>query len=103
MTQDPVSTGMQKELLLALESARMRFAVAIAAETKSTPLDRWQCYLDMSDRMCRFVRKLRGTELNVRPELQNCMRALEVLKRLPAQDKAMRLCQILGDIVTALE
>jgi hypothetical protein len=92
-----------RELLFALESARTRLAVAIAAETKSTPLAQWQYYLDTSDRMRVFIRKLRRQSFDEPPEPEDYMRALEALRRLPIQGKAMRLCRILGEIVTKLE
>ena len=92
-----------RELLLALESARMRLAVAIAAETKSTPPDQWQYYLDTSDRMRRFIGKLRKKRFDVLQQPQDWIRVTEALKQLPVQDKAPRLCRILQDIVAELE
>ncbi len=97
------STKIHRELLFALESARMRLAVAIAVERKSTPPDRWQYYLATSDRMCRFIRKLRTRNFDVLSPPQDWIRALETLRRLPVQDGAVRLSQILGDIVSMLE
>jgi hypothetical protein len=103
LIQDRTSKSVHRELLLALESARTRLAVAIAAETKSTPLDQWRYYLDTADRIRRFARKLRRRGFDVPQEFQDWIRALEALKRLPMQDKALRLCQILIDIVAELE
>jgi hypothetical protein len=98
------STKIHKELLLALESARTRLAVAIAAETKSTPLDRWQYYLDTADRMRRCIRKLRRSDFDASPPApQDLTGVIDALRRLPVQGKAQRLCKILGDIVTGLE
>jgi hypothetical protein len=96
-------TKMQKDLLLALESARTRLAVAIAAETKSTPRERRQYYLDTTDRICRSIRKLRRAGPDAPPKPQEWVRALETLQKLPVQEKAHRLCQVLGDIVAGLE
>ena len=89
--------------MLALELARTRLAVTIAAETKSTPLDRWQYYLDTADRMCRFMRKMRKEGFPAVREPEDWICALEALRHFPVHDKALRLCQILGDIVTGLE
>ncbi len=92
-----------RELLVALESARMRLAVAIAAETKSTPPNQWQYYLDTSERMRRFIGHLRKKRFDMLQQPQDWIRATEVLKQLPIQDKAPQLCRILGDIVARLE
>jgi len=97
------STKVHRELLLALESARTRLAVAMAAETKSTPLDRRQYYLDTADRTRRFMKKLRKANADKATEPQDLIRALETLKQLPIHDKAQRLCQVLRDVVTELE
>ena len=40
----------------------MRFSVAIAMEAKSTPRDRWEYYLETTDRMGRFIKRLRNTD-----------------------------------------
>ncbi len=84
---------------MALESARTRLAIAIAAETKSTPLERWQYYLDTCYEMCRFIRELRRLETAASQKPQAWLRALEVLKKLPVQCEAMRFCRILRDVV----
>jgi hypothetical protein len=98
-----VQTEIQKELVLALESARMRLSIAIAMESKSTPRDRWRYYLDTADQMSRFVKKLRNADLGSRPLSHGWIRALDILKHLPIQNKAPGLCQILRDIVMKLE
>jgi hypothetical protein len=97
------SAKANRELLFALERARTRLAVAIATESKSTTLDRWQYYLDTADRMGRFVKRLRKTDLDIGSELKDCTRALQALKQLSVQDTALQLCRILGDIVAGLE
>jgi hypothetical protein len=101
--QNRALTKVQKELVHALESARNQFAVAIAAESKSTPPDQWQCYLDTADRMCRFIKKLRKTGIEGGSMHADWIHALELLHRLPAQDKARQLYRILRDIVAGLE
>jgi len=96
------ATKFNRELVLALERARTRLAVAIASETKSTPPDRWRYYLDTSDRMRRFIKRLRAGsgELQEHPDWE---RALEALRRLPPQGKASQLCRILRDIVSEFQ
>ena len=103
MIQNPVSAKSHRELLHALESARMRLSVAIAAETKSTPRERWLHYLDAFDQIRRFVRKLRNANSGSLPNLQGWIRALDTLEHLPVQNRVPRLCQILQDITAALE
>ncbi len=91
------------ELVLALESARVRLSIAIAVETKSTTPDRWNYYLDTTAQVGRFVRKLRKADADSRPNVQEWIRALERLSGLPHQVRASRLCQILRDILAELE
>jgi hypothetical protein len=92
-----------RELLFALESARNRLAVAIAAETKSTPPERWQYYFEISERTRRFIKKLR----NVNPEMpqlrQGWSEAVESLKHIPSQREAAQICKLLGDVMAELE
>jgi hypothetical protein len=93
-----------QQLLLALESARTRFAVAIAAESKSTPVERWRYYLDTADRVGRFIKKFRKADPGIEPENLDWVQALEVLSRMPLRDKnASHLCRILREIIMRLE
>jgi hypothetical protein len=94
---------LHRELLIALESARTRLAVAIASETKSTPPDRLQDYLDTADRARRFTQKLRRLKFDGVQEHQEWKRALENLKSIPVQGEAIHLSQMLRDIVVRLE
>ncbi len=103
MIQNRASTKVQKELLLALESARTRLAIAMAAETKSTPLDKWRYYLETTDRICRYIKKLRKEDLDLPTASPHMDQAVESLRRLPVHGKAMRLCQTIQDIVAMLE
>ncbi len=80
----------------------MRLAVAIALETRSTPLYRRRYYLDTSDRMRRFVKRLRKGEAGVVQERPAWVQALDTLNRLPAHSRALMLCQLLLDIITGL-
>ena len=103
MIQNQISAKVHRELVLALESARMRLSVAIATETKSTPRDRWLHYLDTTNQLSRFIRRLRNADSESLPDSQGWTRALDTLDRLPIQGRALRLCQILRDIMKELE
>jgi len=92
-----------RDLLFALESARTRLAIAIAAETKSTPRDQRQYYLETTDRMRRFIRRMRKSGFTFPPRHTAWIPALNALRQIPSFDKAQRLCQVLSDIVTELE
>lgn len=91
-------------LLFALETTRMRLSVAAAMEAKSTPRDRLRYYMDTAERAGRLARRLRRRmDLGSEDGLGSCEKALHALHAIPAQVKASRLCEILGDIVTQLE
>ena len=92
-----------RELLFALEAARTRLAVAIAAETKSTTPERWQYYFEISDRTRRFIKGLRNANPEMPQLKQRWTEAIESLKQIPAQSEAAQICKLLGDIVAALE
>ena len=98
MIRNRALTKTNRELVLALESARTRLAVAIASEAKSTPLDRWQYYLETADKMRRFSKKLRMGS-GALQEREEWMRALEALRRLPVQSKALPLCRMLRELI----
>jgi hypothetical protein len=97
-----------RELLYALESARSSLAIAIAAESKTTPRERWRHYLETQDRMRRCVRDFRrvyGLNFSRHP---GWLRALELLQQpLPEGDKrrekAQPLCQRLYDVLNVME
>ena len=101
--QNKISAKFQKKLVLALESARTRFSIAIATESKSTPRDRWKYYLDTTDQISRSIKKLRNADVDSMPVAPCWIRALDMLEQLPMHDKALRLSQILRDIVMKLE
>ena len=81
----------------------MRFSVAIAMEAKSTPRDRWRYYIETTDQMCRFIKKLRKSDSEFPRDPQEWGRALDALCNLPMPGRASRLCDILRDIVAELE
>jgi|WetSurMetagenome_2_1015567.scaffolds.fasta_scaffold694001_2 hypothetical protein len=99
----PASVRIRRELLFALESARTRLAIAIAAETKSTLPKQLHQYLETADRMCRLIRSLRKAGYDRTPGQINWLRALNSLKQLPVHDKAQLLCDALGNIAEDLE
>jgi hypothetical protein len=100
---------LRKELLGALERARGRLAVAIAAENKFTPRERWRHYLETEDRMRKVVREIRNRcDRSYRRPLA-WLQVLEVLNRpLPAPDDGTRgeasaLCERLHAVLEIME
>jgi hypothetical protein len=81
----------------------MRLSVAIASETKSTPRDGWRSYLETADQISRSIRKLRHADFDSLPDSHGWIRTLDTLDYLPVHSRALRLCQILRDILTQLE
>jgi hypothetical protein len=98
-----VSNKIRGELLFALESARTRLAIAMTAETKSTPVELWRYYLDMANRLCLLIKKLRAAGQDLDPVLNHWICALSALRQISIHDKARPLCRVLEDIVTELE
>ncbi|MDM7994677.1 MAG: hypothetical protein QUT30_03215 [Acidobacteriota bacterium] len=103
MIRNPFSADSHRALMLALESARMRLSVAIAEETKSMPRDRWMRYLDTADQIRTLVKKIRAADFKSAPDSRSWIRALDNLENLPIQSRALRLHEILRDIVMKLE
>lgn len=92
--------AVSSDLLLALEWARTQLAIAIAAEAKWTTLERRQYYLETADQMRWFIRKLRTSDNQALLEYPDWHHALRAIRQLPVQGRALRLCQILRDIVS---
>lgn len=103
MVHRRASARHHRELLLALEAARTRLAVAIAAETKSTTPDRRRNYFETAERARRFMKKLRNANSDSLHARHQCSAVVESLKQLPPHAEAKHLCRILGDIVTELD
>jgi hypothetical protein len=103
MIENHILTEIPADLIVALESARTRLSIAIAAQSKSTPPALWRHYLDTADRVRRFMRKLRqnGGETAMISRKDGHVR--EALRQIAEENDARRLCQILEDIVSALE
>lgn len=98
-----------RELLYALESARTRLAVAIAAENKATPREQWLHYLETEDRMRRCVREIRRHTSRSIGRQAGWLEALCLLKQpLPEEDSnsrsaARQLCHRLYDVLAIIE
>ncbi len=98
-----------REFLHAMETARTRLAVAIAAENKVTPRERWHYYLDMEDRMRRCVREIRRHRQKNQGRQADWYQALSLLKQpLPIagtrfRGEAQQLCHRLADVLAIME
>ncbi len=92
-----------RELLVALETARGRLAIAIAEESRSTPWDLRRYYLDTADCMSRCIMQVRKGENNEELYRRKWKRALKALGRIPLRQDTRRLCRQLRNIVEALE
>ncbi len=94
-----------RELVYAMERARSRLAVAIAAESKTTTRDRWRHYLETEDRMRWCVRKIRRHHVPGTCGNGSWREALSLLQRpLPAVDgkfrgEAQELCRRLQEVL----
>jgi hypothetical protein len=97
-----VEKTLRKELLIALESVRTRFAIATASEKKYTLPALWQYYLDTADQMCRSIRRLRRAE-DQAPPPGEWVSVLEKLRRMPPHPQTQQLCRIIREIVAELE
>jgi len=98
------------ELLHSLEQARTRLAVAIATESKATPLERIRYYRETDEKVHRCVRELRSLRRSGVEGQQGWQEALSALKRLLApeyfaarQGHALQLCQQLREALASLE
>jgi hypothetical protein len=101
--RNSASPKIHNELLFALESARMRLAVAIAAETKSTSVNQWQYYLDTADRIGRLTKKLRAVGCAGSHGINAWTRSLQALRQISVHEKALPLCRMLESIAVELE
>jgi hypothetical protein len=103
-----VSHTVYEDLLKALESARTRLAVAIAAETKATPVSRWNAYLQTAEEMRRCLKRLRALPHSGSRKPEDWTRALDILRQIPrrsdpgSRSEAHLLCQHLQAVLTQL-
>ncbi len=98
-----------RKLLKELEGARTRLAVAIAEETKATPLQRWNYYLETSEQMRRCLKQLRALtsqEIENRtawPEVLDSLREMSFRQgSSSSQIAAHQLCQHLRSVLVQL-
>lgn len=98
--------SMYQDLVRALESARTRLAVAIAAETKATPLKRWNYYLETADQMRECLRQLRTLPRSAIRIRADWIEALDTLRQLRQRadlrsrpGEAHQLCQRLRAVL----
>jgi hypothetical protein len=103
MIENHILTEIPADLIVALESARTRLSIALAAQSKSTPPVLWRQYLDTADRMSRFMRKLRQNGGEMVMKIKQGGHVREALLQIAEENDARRLCQILEDIVSDLE
>jgi hypothetical protein len=103
VVQKSISEDSHRRLLFALEKARSQLAVTIAAESKSTPLQQWRCYLDIADQVRRFIKELRKTDLCERPNPRDLDRVFHALDKISIKDSARRLSRTLSKIMEDLE
>jgi chromatin segregation and condensation protein Rec8/ScpA/Scc1 (kleisin family) len=97
-------------LLRALECARSRLAVAMAAESKLTPRERWRSYIEIEDRMRRCLRMLRSQQRTSAQETALWLPALEALQRISSveetrqrRSEAQHLCRFLDEVLARIE
>jgi hypothetical protein len=97
-------------LLHALECARSRLAVAMAAESKLTPREGWRSYVAIEDRMRRCLKMLRSLRRTPAQEVAVWLPTLEALQHLSAaQDTRLRrgeaqhLCRYLDEVLARIE
>lgn len=91
------------ELVLALQSARTRLAVAAAAGRRSTPPAVMRRYLDTDERLGRVLKKMRASREDRAINSFTGSGALESLRGIADSDDPAHLSRILGDIVAELE
>jgi hypothetical protein len=98
------------DLVGALERVRTKLAIAVAADSKITPLDQWRFYMETECRMRRCLKELRSlARLGAEPAASWCQ-ARESLGRLrlgrdasTARDSIREICLSLHAIVEQLE
>jgi hypothetical protein len=100
---------LSRDLLCAIEHTRSRLAVAIAAENKATPRERWRHYLETEERLRKCLKEIRQHS-HRNPERQHdWYQALNLLRRpLPAtegesQGDAQVLCQRMYEVLAIIE
>jgi predicted aminopeptidase len=99
--------GAFDELVHALEAARSRLAIAVAADSKMTPLCQRKLYLETDVRLRRCLRKLRARQWPGRSGHSDWIECLESLTRLldeaACRGRSHRMCARLVEILNRLE
>ena len=95
------------ELVSALEAARSRLAIAVAADSKMTPPSQRKLYLETDARLRRCLRDLRALRWPCLAGQSHWMECLENLGRLLGEGvnrgRSHRMCTRLGEILSRLE
>ena len=94
---------LKRELMMALETARGRLAIAIAEESKSTPWNLRRYYLETCDCVRQIILRLHSGKDHEEYQPKDWALALETLSRISLKDSADPLCKSLRSIVAALE
>jgi hypothetical protein len=98
------------DIVLALENARTRFAVAVATEKKTTAPKLWRSYFETEDRLRRCLKTLRAPGHSGLSGNRECALAMEILVQRSAicssqqpDGEAKRLCGVLQEALKYLE
>jgi len=100
---------LRREFLQAMERARSKLAVLVAAESKATLRLYWKQYFETEERLRRCLREIRRHPNNLSERRVAWLKALDLLMQpLPAADpkhpgEAYRLCRRLCDVLRILE
>jgi len=95
------------EVVQALEAARSRLAIAVAADSKMTPLSERKFYLETDARLRRCLRELRARQwqgLRGQSTWTECLESLTLLLSEGVnRGRSHRMCARLGEILSRLE
>jgi hypothetical protein len=95
------------ELVRALEAARSRLAIAVAADSKMTPLSQRRLYLETDARLRRCLRELRAQRWLGEAGWSDWTDCLDSLGRLLSEGvnrgRSHRMCARLAEILNRLE
>ncbi len=95
------------ELVQALEAARSRLAIAVAADSKMTPPSQRRLYLETDARLRGCLRELRAQRWPGKPARGNWTECLESLIRLlgegVSRGRSHKMCIRLAEILNRLE
>ncbi len=97
--------SLYSEFLYAMENARSRLAVAMAAETKVTSRERWHRYREVEERLRRYIKDLRTNYSRSEGWQIGWVEAMSLLKEpLAASEPESRGCaqQLYGRLSAVL-